>query len=298
VRQILLASISLAAACGGSGSEPRAAPGSSSAAPAAKPADQGFPDEQAYLVERQHKTQTFYAPRAEVLDTGKAPRATLRYATNNPVELELKDPDGSWKFFGAPAPLDDGDHVVMMRFTAMSDPKDGRASVMLTDRGQVLDAAGVHGVGELLYDVVAGAVVVLPDPEVGPGARWRIREPVLDGGIGLAEVTYTLVSLDGDRAMIDADGRILWIDDNPVDAPTGRAHYDAARAAVARLHGRAFEDLPHLPGRSAHTVEHAVLDLRAPLAGTITIKQTATTDGNAKNTLVELDGEYAPPPDD
>jgi hypothetical protein len=296
VRLIGLASISLAAACGSSGSEPRAAPASASASAVARPADQGLPGEQAYVVDRHHKTRTFYAPRAEVLDTGRAPRATLRYATTNPVELELKDPDGSWKFFGSPSPLDDGNHVVMMAFTAMADPENGRARVMLSDRGQVLDAAGVHGLGQLLYNVVAGARVVLPDAEVGPGARWRIREPGLDGGIGLDEVTYTLVSRDGDRATIDADGRILWIDDHAVDTATGS--YDAARAAVARLHGLAFEDVPHLPGRSAHTVEHAVLDLRAPLAGTITIDQTTTTNGNTKSTHVELDGEYAPPPDD
>jgi hypothetical protein len=297
VRVILLASISLAAACGTSGNEPHAAPASASEAPAARPAAQAFADEQVYVVDWRHKTQTFHAPRAEVIDAGREPRATLRYALSDAVELELRAPDGSQKFFGAHVPLDD-DHVVMMAIATTPDPKDGRARVMITDRGQVLTGVDVHGFGEPLFNVVQHTAVVLPDAAVGPGARWRIRRPWLLDGFELEEVTYTLRSRDGDRATIDVDGRTIGIDDHAVETATGNARRDAARAAVARLHGRAFEDLPHVSGLAAHTVEHATLDLRAPLAGAITVEQTTTTNGNAESTHAELIGELSVPPPD
>lgn len=120
-----------------------------------------------------------------------------------------------------------------------------RGRIEMNDRGTVLGGeaelprdlpANVHTMMQQMTQSLGQMSVPLPEPAVGPGAKWTTVEDIKQSGMKLRQTSrYHLLSRDGDRLMFDVQVQQELLDPN-VQAP-GMTE-STARASEFRASGQ------------------------------------------------------------
>ncbi len=124
-------------------------------------------------------------------------------------------------------------------------------------RSEVKPPAGTEGKAfKNLEKALMNALVPLPEEPVGVGARWTVTQPVEESGLSLKQtVSYTLTSLEGDRAAVrfqleqQGDQSSFSMSGLPEDTAVHLV------ALVSKGEGEAEVDLGHLLPRASE-LEH------------------------------------------